>query len=306
MITEITRRDIMELLEEGIETGIFFYYGTFDEVDFFSRLYDLHQLPSTDSRLQFNTAYKDIYQHRINNEDWEWDWFYQYYNDNFDLVSNDEKFLLFLSEIFHPTVVDKNQIWQFYLNSINELLKHDGFRLVTSSFISGRAIYSYEAIENNSVIEKYSDDIKQKFNSDYIDKQIEMMIDNIEKHPNLSIGKAKELLESCAKTILDEMDIMYDKNIELTPLMKKVYSALELDVRSIDNNRKDAEVAIRILGNLTAITQNMAELRNAFGDGHGKNSTFRNLPSRYAELAVGTSTSVVHFIWKTYEDKTRK
>lgn len=205
--------------------------------------------------------------------------------------------------MFHPTVVDKNQSWQFYLNSINELLKHDGFKLVISSSISGRAIYSYETIEKNSVIEKYSNDIKQKFNSDYIDKQIELMINNIEKHPNLAIGKSKELLESCAKTILDEMNISYEKNIELTPLMKKVYSALELDVKSIEKSRKDAEIAIKILGNLTAITQNMAELRNAFGDGHGKNSTFRNLPSRYAELAVGTSTSVVHFIWKTYEER---
>lgn len=305
MITEITRRDIMELLEEGMQTGKFHYHGRLDEVVFFSRLYNLDKLPSTDSRPVFNTAYKDIYQHRINNEDWEWDWFYQYYNDNFDLSGNDEKFLLFLSEMFHPTVVGKNQIWQFYLSSINDLLRHDGFRLVKSSSISGRAIYSYKNIENNSIIDKYSNDIKQKFNSEYIDTQIELMIDNIDKHPNVAIGKSKELLESCAKTILDEMRITYNNNIELTSLMKKVYSALELDVKSIDKDRKDVEIATKILGNLTAITQNMAELRNAFGDGHGKNSTFRNLPSRYAELAVGTSTSVVHFIWKTYEDRTK-
>ena len=64
-ITEVTRRDIVEIFS----TGSISCYGRLEETEFLSRLYDLDEIPSTDSR--FNTAERDIRQHRINNDDWE-------------------------------------------------------------------------------------------------------------------------------------------------------------------------------------------------------------------------------------------
>ena len=303
MITEVTRRDILEMLEKSLDTGNFIYYGRLNEVDFFNRLYPLQNLPSTDSRFQFNNAQKDIIQHRVNNDDWEWDWFYQYYNDNFDLVANDKKFLEFLCETLHPTVVDKESNWKDILKKYNELLKYDGYKIVKTENISGRAIYGFEEIAQNEIIDRYSNEIKEKFSSDYIDSQVSIMMDNIEKNPNVAIGKSKELIESCAKTILDEMNIEYNNKLDFTPLLKLVIKQLGLSSNNQDKENLSGQIAAKLLGNLSAIPQNMSELRNAFGDGHGKSKTFISLPPRYARLAVGTAATIVYFLWETYQSR---
>ena len=299
MLSEITRSGIMEVLEDGYKSSEFVYYGILNEIKFFKRIYQLTELPSTDKR--FAHAERDIYQHLVANEDWEWNWFYDSYNDNFDLVANDQKFLIFLAEIFHPTVRgSKSDNSHNYLDKINRLLEVDGYNLTTMENISGKSIYGWVEVRKDIVLGKSIAQLKEDFNSSYINKQIDLMVDMAEQHPNLAIGKAKELLESCTKTILNYLKIDFDPKMDLTPLVKKTYKALKLDPTSIDKDSKHHQTAIRILGSLSAITQYMAELRNEYGDGHGKDRDFRNLPPHYAHLAIGTATTVVRFMWDTH------
>lgn len=295
-LSEITRRDIIDLLYSGMQTKEFSYLGRCDEVSFFSRLYNLSNLASTDSR--FKNADGDIWQHTINNDDWDWDWFYYYYNAAFNLQTNDEKFLEFLCQVFHPVVRVEDSEWEKYLSEINGLIKFDGYRIVQSTSISGRAVYGVIKVKNDELINEYSSKLKNEFNTDYINSQISVMIEMIDRNPNFAIGKAKELLESCAKTILDDLNEEYDPKTEFMPLMKKTFNILGLDVKSQEN-----EVAKKILGSLASTTHHMSELRNAFGDGHGKSKNFSSLPPRYARLAVGTSTTAVNFIWETYLER---
>ena len=75
-ITEITKRDILDLFQNGLEIDEFFqtrtvtynYYGRLEEIDFLKRLYDLERMPSFDSR--FANAEQDIWQHTVNNDDY--------------------------------------------------------------------------------------------------------------------------------------------------------------------------------------------------------------------------------------------
>jgi hypothetical protein len=63
-ISQLTRRDIIDaIVVEEINV-----YGRLKETEFLSRVFDLQQLPSTDPR--FKDAAGDIWQHRVNNEDW--------------------------------------------------------------------------------------------------------------------------------------------------------------------------------------------------------------------------------------------
>ena len=74
-ITEITKRDILDLFQNGLEIDEFFqtrtvtynYYGRLEEIDFLKRLYDLERMPSFDSR--FANAEQDIWQHTVNNDE---------------------------------------------------------------------------------------------------------------------------------------------------------------------------------------------------------------------------------------------
>jgi hypothetical protein len=75
--------------------------GAAGEREFLSRLFDLSSLPSEDSR--FKDAAGDIWQHRVNNLDWDSDWVF--YDRRFNLLNaDDDVFLGFLCEGLHPVV----------------------------------------------------------------------------------------------------------------------------------------------------------------------------------------------------------
>ena len=79
--------------------------------------------------------------------------------------------------------------------------------------------------------------------------------------------------------------------------------ALSNKERSRHHERKKtgAKSIKAILGNLKAIAQGVAELRNLYGSGHGKSSSYKGLESRHASLAIGSSTTLVRFLWDSYE-----
>lgn len=153
-----------------------------------------------------------------------------------------------------------------------------------------------------TVISKTANDLKTKFSSDYLAQQIDLMIHMQTENPTEAIGKAKELIESCCKTILEEMNIGWDKNDDVPQLTNKVMDALNLLPSNIQPTDRGADSIKALLGNLRAIPTKLAELRNPFGSGHGKSASFQGLEVRHAKLAVGCSITFVDFIWNTYEN----
>ncbi len=55
------------------------------------------------------------------------------------------------------------------------------------------------------------ENLKEKFSSEYISSQIDTMVQMQSKNPTEAIGKAKELIESCCKTILENNSVSIDK-----------------------------------------------------------------------------------------------
>lgn len=131
-ITKITRYAILEVLDTYMATD---FYGRLNEVEFWERIFNLEKLPSTDSR--YPDMKSDLWQHRVNNNDWDDNW----YIDKFDLLeTEDAKFLKFLAEFFHPEVRDINWNTKRVLATINKNLALDGVELYTKSKVSGRDI----------------------------------------------------------------------------------------------------------------------------------------------------------------------
>lgn len=109
------------------------FYGRLNEVEFWERIFNLEKLPSTDSR--YPDMKSDLWQHRVNNDDWDDNW----YIDKFDLLeTEDAKFLKFLAEFFHPEVRDINWNTKRVLATINKNLALDGVELYAKSKVSGR------------------------------------------------------------------------------------------------------------------------------------------------------------------------
>lgn len=116
------------------------YYGRLSEIDFLKRIYDLKSLQSFDNR--FDDAEGDIWQHTINNDDYEEGWIFE--DDRFELLNGDDEVLLkFLCAVFHPAVRYESGYWKEFLDAVNGLLRNDGYELYPESKISGRDVYGW-------------------------------------------------------------------------------------------------------------------------------------------------------------------
>ena len=155
----------------------------------------------------------------------------------------------------------------------------------------------------SSSLEHKSEELKKRFSSDYISSQIDLMVRMQAENPTEAIGKAKELIESCCKTILEEQGCVIDKNWTVSQLVRATMKQLDVAADSIDSSTKEGSTIKAILGSLQGIAGGVAELRNAYGSGHGKSASYKGLSSRHAKLAVGSSTTLVEYLWDTYEWK---
>lgn len=193
-ITEITRREIASLFCNGyidssmswIDTDLgkgttilYPYYGRLEEIEFLNKIYPLEKMGSTDFR--FSNAEGDIWQHTVNNDDWEYGWVFA--DSRFGLIDGDDSILLnFLCTVFNPSYRDESGYWREYLVKIQELLRVDGYELYISQYISGRELYKWRELTN---AEKVSS-VFVPFSIRYNGLKIQM--------PKINISKRKALI----------------------------------------------------------------------------------------------------------------
>lgn len=148
-------------------------------------------------------------------------------------------------------------------------------------------------------------DLKSKFNSEYMKDQINLLMKMRDENSVEAIGKAKELIESCCKTILENQGDSAERDMDVAQLSKQTAKILAIDEEEFSLDLEVAQLAEKaqkkIQGGLQSIASGVSELRNGFGAGHGRSATFQELPVRYAKLAVGASITLVEFYWEVYE-----
>ncbi|PTX43436.1 abortive infection Abi-like protein [Christiangramia gaetbulicola] len=294
-ISEITRRNIFDF----IQVENFWWSGRLEEIDFLSRIYNLEEMESYDSR--FENAAGDIWQHRINNNDWKDNWIF--YDDRFNLMKcDDSRFLNFLCEMIHPIVrADKSEVSKL-LQIFNDNLQDDNFELVEKTKISGRPIFvGRMKITGKESLARKTENIRKILNAEYVTQQINLMETSIENSPHIAIGLAKELIETCCKSIFEERKIEYEKSWDLPKLMKETTKLLKLTPEDISDEVKAAKSIKQILGSLSSVVQGIGEIRNEYGSGHGKDGKFKGLQPRHAKLAVGAASTLAIYLLETHE-----
>jgi hypothetical protein len=148
--------------------------------------------------------------------------------------------------------------------------------------------------------------IAAEFDANHMAEQIRRMESAVDSDPALAVGSAKELVETCCRTILSQRSIASDKDWDLQRLVKETAKCLKLTPDDIPETAKGAESIRRILGNLGAVSQGLAELRNLYGTGHGKEGKARGLSARHARLAAGCASSLTTFLFETYKERDSK
>lgn len=297
-LSVVTRRDVFDYLL----TADFDLYGRLDELPFLSRLYDLEQLPSQDSR--FDSASGDIRQHRVNNDDWEDDWIFT--DSRLQLGSGPDEILLeFLAQLVHPVVRPDATQARKIVDHLNALLRADGWQLTQAAEISGRPVFKPARIHHGAATAiGYAHVVAATVDTAYISRQVTRMEQAVDTDPELAIGTAKEFLETVCKTILDGTGTAYGKNDDVLALVKKTTAALQLSRDDVDPAAAAADTIRRILSSLAQIAQGTAELRNSYDTGHGRpGQSTGGLGPRHARLVVGSTATLASFLYDTYQER---
>ena len=143
------------------------------------------------------------------------------------------------------------------------------------------------------------------FDIPYLSEQIRRIEDSVEKDPSLAIGTAKELIETCCKTILEKRGKTVSSNLTIQQLTKETLKELRLVPDNVHDSKRGADAIRQILQVLGTIGQSIGELRNLYGTGHGKSGNTVGLSSRHARLAVGAASTLVRFLFETHIDQLR-
>jgi hypothetical protein len=153
---------------------------------------------------------------------------------------------------------------------------------------------------SNTVIESYAKELTKKFSGDYMSSQMTLMIEMQKKNPTEAIGKAKELIESCCTTILEERNEKVGGDCTVLQLVKATMKVLKITPKDIPDETPESQAMKALLGNLAVIAQSLATLRNKYGSGHGKSADYKGLEERHAKLAIGSAVTLVDFLWTSH------
>jgi len=229
--------------------------------------------------------------------DWDDDWVYS--DERLNLLHcSEEVFLNFLCEMLHPIVRPDADEVKHLLSVFNEVLATEGWQIVEKGRMANRPVFAARRlIPGSSLTLGNVHKVTQILSAEYIAQQVNRMEAAIEDDPELAIGTAKEFVETICKTILVELGVKPSKNADLLVLVKQVRAKLDLLPESINDKVKGAATVKRLLSNLGATAQGLAELRGLYGTGHGKiagsgesvNPTSKKPPSTGSRSWAGPS-----------------
>lgn len=294
-------REVRLGIVDGLRLEGIRWQGAIDEVEFLSRLYDLQKLPSKDPR--YTDAARDIWQHCINNEDWPDNWVFS--DARFGLSDGSaEMFLRFLTETVHPIVRPDRDAALKLVTLYNDQLRKAGWEIVAGEMIGGRPRFAYRRLDNQSQqAVSRARSVADALDAGWMARAIQRMEQAIESDPELAIGTAKELVESCCKSILKQRDVEFSKGADINDLTKLLVKELKLVPDGITDEVKGADNIRLILRNLTQLPHNLAQLRGLYGTGHGRDGNHRGLQPRHARLAVASAVAFIDFVADTHRQR---
>ena len=254
-------------------------------------------MPTTNGR--FKDAEGDIWQHRVNNFDWDDDWVFT--DDRFDLLhGSDDNFVRFLCEMLHPVVRPVAKEANNLLKTFNKHLRTDGWELYAKGYISRHRVFGARLLAMKPSLSHVRKAVT--IDTNYVHRQINRMESAIDDDPELAIGTAKELIETVCKTILVERGILGTGTLDISVLTKTTLKELKLVPEGIPESARGADVIKRLLSNLGTIGNALAELRGLYGTGHGKHAKVSGLKPRHAKLAVGAAATLATFLFETHKE----
>jgi hypothetical protein len=183
-----------------------------------------------------------------------------------------------------------------YAESIDEhrrqllqLLERDGFVIDDRGSIHARwavlTTTSVQALPDESAIPGH----------------LRRMWDAVEDRPEQSISAAKDAIESAAKHALAILGVALTGKEKFPGLVDRVQKELRLHPTTVAPDQKGADAIIPALGALATLANKVDEIRNLYGDGHGRPTKVAGLTSRHSRLVARCADAYVGMLLDTLE-----
>ena len=218
----------------------------------------------------------------------------QYYASiTFGSPDDINKLLLAYGEIFLR--LDRNGVNGAVKGDLLRLMKRDGYAFDGEGFVPlpSKRQPHMEAIRSLAA----ASDLPG------LHVEIDRIAHSAENDPSLAVGTAKEMVETICKTILEDRGVS-SQGEDLPQLVRAVAKELALLPNNIPDHAKGSGVIRRMLSNLNQVSQGIAELRNLYGTGHGRDGRFIGIQPRHARLAIGAAATLGTFLMETHLERT--
>ncbi len=141
----------------------------------------------------------------------------------------------------------------------------------------------------------------QEFNLTTLDAEVRRILGNITSDPEDTITSAKSLLESTCREVLSCHGETPPRTADILDLLKAVFERLQLLPEGVDDEARGTDAMRKVIRSVTAAVQGLAELRNLYGDSHGKGPGHKGLEARHARLLAALACAVATFVLETHE-----
>jgi hypothetical protein len=124
---------------------------------------------------------------------------------------------------------------------------------------------------------------------------------NVEDRPEQALSAAKDAVESTAKHVLTVLGVQLTGKEKFPAVVDRVQKELRLHPTTVAPDQKGADALLSLLGSLANIANKVDELRNLYGDGHGRPAKVSGLTSRHSYLVARCADAYIAMLLDTLE-----
>lgn len=167
-----SKKEIFSLIVKS-ETN--FLGDSYDDFEFLKEIWDIKNMPSEDNR--FPNAERDIWQHMINNSDWDLDYLFI---ERLKLYDDDDVFVKFIETVISPIYRKDEEDILLYVLQFNDILANHKLQLSIFDY-DNKGIPIYKVFKKEEV-ENIPIDIKKNNIIFFVNKSNEDIRDLSKKH----------------------------------------------------------------------------------------------------------------------------
>jgi len=145
----------------------------------------------------------------------------------------------------------------------------------------------------------------REFSLDTVEQQVRRVQSTMHEDPELAIGTAKEMIEGCCKSLLEQKGHEPPPDADVHELMRRVLTVVALAPPALPNQGRVNEMLRKLTSNLVSAVHTLGELRNAYGTGHGRSATAPKLEARHAKFAVYVAAAVTIWLLESHSATSR-